>query len=229
VLTGQAPAVLVRRSFPDLLPQDRAPGRHLSDVTRSICMGLGDFDEDADPPYNLMRLGLTMERGLGHQLAHHYPGRYLRTWNPIYQCWDMGMQIEKDGIWMNLDLLNVYGVPAWEPQPRVPVAWAVEDAKMTRKSSRHSHDQTNQTGAVTWAPKWREAWMRLAGYCWAVGARIGRLWVAHLFDYSGSWGGDVEACVWERKWDTPEGEDELRINWEMIVRHERGMPPVEVR
>jgi hypothetical protein len=39
----------------------------------------------------------------------------------------------------------------------------------------------------------------------------------------------VEACVWERKWDTPEGEDELRINWEMIVRHERGMPPVEVR
>lgn len=213
-----APAVCVRRGFPDLLPQDRAPGRHLSDVTRSICTGLGDFDEDADPPYNLMRLGLTMEWGLANQLAHHYPGRYLRTWDPMHECWKTGMQIQKDGIWMNLDLVNQCGVAPWEPLPAVVPCWAVEDVKMTRKSSRHGHDSA----------KWREAWMRLMGYCWAIGARVGRLWVAHIFDYSSRFGGDVEALVWERRWNTTEGEDELRVNWEIILRHERGMPPCKV-
>lgn len=222
-----APAVLVRSDFPDLLPQDRAPGRHLSQVTRSICAGLGDFDEDGDPPYNLMRLGLTMEWGLAHQLAHHYPGRYLRSWDPAHQCWKMGMQVEKDGIWANLDLLNPYGVAPWEPLPQVPSVWAVEDAKMTRKSARHPHDDGDGE-SLRWSAKWRESWMRVAGYCWMVGARIGRLWVAHLFDYSARGGGDVVAGVWERRWDTPEGEDELRVNWEIILRHERGMPPVEV-
>jgi hypothetical protein len=219
------PATLVRTGFPPLLPQDRAPGRHLSEVTRSICAGLGDFDPDGEPPVQLMQLGLTMEWGLTHQLTHHYPGRYLRTWDERHQCWKTGLQVERDGITGNIDLLNVAGVPPWEPmpQPGSPVIWAVEDTKMTRKSRRHPHDDTGPSGDIFWAPKWREAWMRVAGYCWQIGARIGRLWVAGIFDYSGSFGGDSWCEVWERRWDTPEGEEELRVNWEVIVRHERQM------
>lgn len=220
-----APARLVREGFPPLLPQDRAPGRHLSDVTRSICVGLGDFDDDRDPPIQLMQLGLTLEWGLAHQLTHHYPERYFRTWDERHQCWKTGLQIERDGISGNIDLLNVGGVPPWEPLPATPAAWAVEDIKMTRKSKRHPHDIELPNGQFMWGPKWREAWMRVAGYCWGSGARVGRLWTSHLFDYTDRFGGDVWCPVWERRWDTPEGEDELRVNWEIIVRHERGMAP----
>lgn len=214
-----APATIVRRGFPDLLPQDRAPGRHLSDVTRSLCGGMGDFDLDSNPPYQLMNLGLTMEWGLCYQLAHHYPGRYFRTWDTRYECWKAGLQVERDGISGNIDLLNVGEEPG---------VWAVEDPKMTRKSVKHLHDITTPDGQVSFAPKWREAWMRLAGYAWMVPgpARVGRLWVAHIFDYTDRFGGgDTECLVWERRWDTLEGERELRENWEMIVRHERTMTP----
>jgi hypothetical protein len=203
-----APAVLVSEGFPPLLPQRRHPGRHLSDVTRSLCLGLGDFDEDHDPPYQLMQLGLTMEWGLANQLAHEYPGRYLRTWDAERQCWVSGLQVERDGIWGNLDLLNV---------GQEPGVWAVEDCKMTRKSRKHDQD----------SPKWREAWMRVKGYCWMVGAKVGRLWVAHLWDYGERFGGDVWCPVWERRWDTPEGEEELRTNWGVIVRHEMTMAPCQ--
>lgn len=202
-----APAVLVAEGFPALLPQNRTPGRHLSEVTRSLCAGMGDFDEDSDPPYQLMQLGLTMEWGLTHQLLHHFPGRYLRTWDEQYQCWKAGLEVERDGIYGSLDLLNV---------GQEPGVLAVEDCKMTRKSHKHSQD----------SPKWREAWMRLKGYCWMVGARVGRLWVAHIFDYSERFGGDTYCPVWERRWDTAEGEEELRVNWEIIVRHERQMSAV---
>lgn len=201
-----APAVLVREGFPGLLPQERAPGRHLSEVTRSLCASLGDFDEDGDPPHELMRLGLTMEWGLTFQLLHDPAtrGRYARTWDPRFECHKGGLEVERDGIIGNVDLLNV------GQEPRV---WAVEDVKMTRKSARHDQD----------SPKWREAWMRLKGYCWMVGARVGRLWIAHIFDYSARFGGDVKAGAWERRWDTAAGEDELRVNWEIILRHERQM------
>lgn len=200
-----APAVLVRDGFPPLLPQDRAPGRHLSDVTRSLCAGLGDFvdDPDSEPPYQLMQLGLTMEWGLAFQLSHHFPGRYLRTWDTRFECWKFGLQLQIDGIWMNIDLLNI----------GQEVVWAVEDIKLTRKSSRHGQD----------SPKWREAWMRVKGYCWGIGARVGRLWISHLFDYSARGGGDAICRVWERRWDTKDGEQELADNWEVIVRHERQM------
>lgn len=212
-----ASATLVRDGFPPLLPQDRHPGRHLSEITRSICAGLGDFDPDHEPPVQLMQLGLTMEWGLTHQLVHEHPGRYLRTWDTQYQCWKTGLEVERDGIWGNLDLLNV---------GQEPGLWAVEDVKMTRKSSRHAHDDTGIDGQVYWAAKWREAWMRLAGYCWMVGASVGRLWVAHLFDYGDRFGGDVKCGVWERRWDNAAGEDELRVNWEIILRHERQMEAV---
>lgn len=202
-----APARIVRDGFPPLLPQDRTPGRHLSDVTRSLCLGFGDFDDDRDPPYQLMQLGLTMEWGLTQQLLLQYPGRYLRTWDARFETWKAGLQVEKDGISGNLDLLNVED-------------WAVEDPKMTRKSSRHPHDVDGEIG-----PKWREAWMRVMGYCWMIGARVGRLWVAHIFDYSARFGGDVKSYVLERRWDTDEGVEELRVNWEIILRHERGMAP----
>lgn len=227
-----APAVLVREGFPPLMSQDRAPGRHLSEVTRSICMGMGDFDDDADPPWQLMQLGLTMEWGLASQIMHHYPGRYLRAWDERHQCWKTGMQVERDGITGNIDLLNIGGALPWEPA--VPgAAWAVEDAKMTRKSASHPHDNVNcnmYTGeeSVSWAPKWREAWMRVAGYCWMIGARVGRLWVAHLFDYRARGGGDTWCGVWERRWDNADGERELAGNWEVIVRHERTMLPCKL-
>lgn len=214
-----APATLIRTGFPGLLPQDRVPGRHLSDVTRSMCAALGDYDHvdlDASPPTQLMQLGLTMEHGLAHQLAHHYPGRYLRAWDARFDCWKYGLQVERDGIVGNLDLLNV------GEEPGVMI---VEDPKMTRKSSRHSHDEVTGGGQVVWSPKWRESWMRVAGYCWMVGARVGRLWVAHLFDYSARFGGDVWCGVWERRWDNAEGEKELSENWRAILTHERGMPP----
>ena len=205
-----APAVLVREGFPPLLPQSRAPGRHLSDVTRSLCLGLGDFegDPDRDPPWQLMQLGLTMEWGLTHQLAHHWPGRYLRTWDEVHQCWKSGLQVERDGITGNLDLLNV--------GERLGV-WGVEDVKMTRKSRKHDQD----------SPKWREAWMRLKGYAWMVGARFGRLWVAHIFDYGERFGGDAYCPVWERDWSGEAGERELAENWGVIVRHEKTMAPVD--
>jgi len=214
-----APAALIREGFPPLLPQTRAPGRHLSDVTRSLCLGLGDFESgpEREPPMQLMQLGLTLEWGLKDQLLHHYPGRYLRTWDPEFECWRAGLAIERDGIHMNLDLLN-YG--------EEPGVLAVEDVKMTRKSRKHAHDLIAADGSVSWAPKWREAWMRLAGYCYTVGARVGRLWIAHLFDYNERFGGDAYCAVWERRWDTPEGEEELRVNWDVIVRHEREMPPL---
>lgn len=217
-----APATLVRSSFPDLLPQDRAPGLHLSAITRSLCLGLGDFDDDLDPPYNLMRLGLTMQWGLSFQLAHEHPGRYYRVWDQQHECWKFEMQVERDGIWGNIDLLNVdTGFNGG--------CWAVEDPKMTRKSSKHGHDDVSSTGGVQWAPKWREAWMRVAGYCWMVPgpARVGRLWVAHLFDYSARFGGDVVAGCWERRWDGVEGERELAENWEVILRHAAQMPRTE--
>lgn len=213
-----APARLIREGFPALLPQDRAPGRHLSDITRDICAGLGDFDPDGDPPIQLMRLGLTMEWGLSFQLMHHYPGRYFRTWNPKWECWQCGLQVQKDGIWMNLDLLNL------GEEPGVAI---VEDAKMTRKSKKHPHDEQLAGGGLAWGPKWREAWMRVAGYCWAINARVGRLWIANVFDYSERFGGDVTAGCWERRWDTPEGEKELEQNWGVIVRHERTMAPCQ--
>jgi hypothetical protein len=215
-----APARLICEGFPALLPQDRAPGRHLSDVTRSICAGLGDFDPDGDPPIQLMRLGLTMEWGLTNQLNHQYPDRYFKTWDLALKVWKFGLQVEKDGIWANLDLLNL------GEEPGVAI---VEDVKMTRKSKRHGHDDVVPDGhggeQVVWGPKWREAWMRLAGYCWMVGARVGRLWVAHIFDYSERGGGDACCWVWERRWDTAEGEKELEQNWNVIVRHEKTMPP----
>lgn len=221
-MTVIAPATVVREGFPPLLPSTRAPGRHLSEVTRSLCSGLGDFDPDADSPYQLMQLGLTMEWGLTHQLTHQYPGRYFRTWDAGYQCWKTGLEVERDGITGNIDLLNVGEEPG---------VWAVEDVKMTRKSSKHGHDEVNAlTGEVSgWHAKWREAWMRVAGYCWMVGARVGKLWVAHLFDYGDRFGGDVKCLVWERRWDTEEGEEELRVNWDIIVRHERQMTATEAR
>lgn len=214
-----APAILIREGFPPLLPQDRAPGRHLSDVTRSLCAGLGDFDLDSDPPWQLMQLGLTMEWGLTHQLIHHYPGRYLRTWDERYQCWKAGLQVERDGISGNIDLLNI--------REELGVM-AVEDVKMTRKSRDHPHDDiyfNMHTGefSVVWSGKWREAWMRVAGYAYMVGARVGRLWIAHLFDYKQR-GGDVRCPVWERRWDNAEGKRELEENWGVILRHERTMP-----
>lgn len=201
-----APARLVREGFPELLSQNRAPGRHLSDVTRSLCIGLGDFDDDREAPKNLMNLGLTMEWGLCQQLMLQYPGRYARFWDAQNECWKSGIEVERDGISGNLDLLNV------EERPY----WAVEDVKMTRKSRRHDQD----------SPKWREAWMRLKGYAWMTGARVGRLWIAYLFDYSERFGGDVVEQVWERRWDTPQGEEELKTNWTIIVRHERQMAPI---
>lgn len=216
-----APATLIRDSFPDLLPQNRATGRHLSEITRYICSGMGDFDPDSDPPMNLMRLGLTMQWGLSFQLAHQHPGRYYRVWDPQYECWHFELQVEKDGIYGNIDLLNVDKEFNGGPNGG---CWAVEDPKLTRKSAKHSHDDVSSTGGIMWSPKWREAWMRVAGYCWMVGARVGRLWVAHLFDYGDRFGGDVKGGCWERRWDTAEGEVELAENWEMILRHERQMP-----
>lgn len=209
-----ATATLIQDGFPPLLPQDRAPGRHLSDVTRSLCVGLGDFNPDHDPPYQLMQLGLTMEWGFCHQLTHNFPDRYFRTWNAQHQCWQTGLQVERDGISGNIDLLNV---------GQESGVWAVEDIKMTRKSSKHGHDAIDHAGRVSWGPKWREAWMRVAGYCSMTGARVGRLWVAHIFDYTDRFGGDVKCWLWERRWDTVEGEDELKVNWEIIVRHEKTM------
>lgn len=213
-----APARLIREGFPALLPQDRALGRHLSDVTRDICAGLGDFDLDdrSQMPIQLMRLGLTMEWGLTNQLNHEFPDRYFKTWDEGHRIWKFGLQVEKDGIVGNLDLLNL------GEEPGVAI---VEDVKMTRKSKKHGHDEQRPDGTVTWGPKWREAWMRLAGYCWMVGARVGRLWVAHIFDYSERGGGDACCWVWERRWEGAEGEKELRGNWEVIVRHERTMSP----
>lgn len=212
-----APAVLVQEGFPPLLPQDRAPGRHLSEVTRSLCAGLGDFDPDHEPPIQLMQLGLTMEWGLTHQLLHQYPGRYFRTWNQEFECWQTGLQVSRDGITGNIDLLNV---------GQEPGLWAVEDVKMTRKSRKHSHDEMDASGQVIGhGPKWREAWMRVMGYCWMTGAKVGRLWTAHLFDYSDRFGGDVWCGVWERRWDSSEGERELETNWNIILRHEKQMPP----
>lgn len=216
-----APARLIREGFPSLIPTPRAPGRHLSDVTRSICAGLGDFDPDAEFPEQLAGLGLTFEWGLTNALMLQYPGRYLRTWDVAYECWRTGIEVTHDGISGNIDLLNV---------GQEPGIWAVEDVKFTRKSRKQPHDTVQLgTGTVQWAPKWREAWMRVAGYCWMVGARVGRLWISHVFDYTERFGGDAYNCVWERRWDTLEGERELQINWEVIVRHEREMPPVEVR
>lgn len=211
-----APAVLVREGFPALMPSSRALGRHLSDVTRSICAAYGDFDPDDRSvfPVQLAQLGLTFEWGLMSQLTHHYPGRYFRTWDEQYECWRAGLQVEKDGISGNLDGLNLGGALPWEPA--VPGLWAVEDAKFTRKSRKHSQESA----------KWREAWMRVAGYCWMVGARVGRLWIAYTFDYGEKFGGDAVCQVWERRWDTPEGERELENNWAVIVRHERTMAPV---
>lgn len=200
-----APAVLVAESFPALVPQDRAPGRHLSDITRSLAIGLGHIkeDNDAQMPIERMKLGLTFEMGFVRQLTHHYPDRYARFWDERYEKWDTGFQVEKDEIWMNLDLLRI--------DEAVP---AVEDVKMTAKSARH-----DQEGA-----KWWEAWVRVKGYAWAVGARVGRLWIAHIFDYSSRFdGGDVVCRCWERRWDTPEGERELSNNWEMILREDRRM------
>lgn len=211
-----APATLIREGFPPLLPSTRAPGRHLSDVTRSLCAGLGDFDPDAEPPMQLMQLGLTFEAGLTTQLLHHYPGRYFRTWDAQWERWTSGLQVERDGITGNIDLLNIGEEPG---------VWAVEDAKWTRKSRKHPHDIASPTGAIQWGPKWREAWMRVGGYCWMVGARVGRLWIAYTFDYTAQFGGDAVCQVWERRWDSAEGERELEINWNVIVRHERTMPP----
>lgn len=224
-----APARLVREGFPLLIPTPRAPGRHLSDVTRSLCAGLGDFDPDSDPPRQLMGLGLTFEWGLTNALMQHCPNCYLKRWDAQWGVWRTGMEITLDGIFGNVDMICTCDGSGCEIHPpSTPGVWAVEDAKFTRKSRNKPHDvEQLGTGTVQWAPPWREAWMRVAGYCWMTGCRVGRLWVSHVFDYSERFGGDAYNPVWERRWDTQEGERELETNWAVIVRHERGMPPVE--
>lgn len=224
-----SPARLVREGFPPLIPTPRAPGRHLSDVTRSLCSGLGDFasDPDAEPPLQLMQLGLTFEWGLTNQLLHHCPNCYMRRWDAEWGVWRTGIEVSRDGISGNIDLIcTCSGCDVHPPMTRGVMA--VEDVKFTRKSRNQPHDvQQLGTGIVQWAPKWREAWMRLAGYAWVIGARVGRLWISHVFDYSDRFGGGDACCwVWERRWDSEEGERELQTNWDVIVRHERGMAAV---
>src|ERR1044071_9580168 len=135
------PAIQVRSDWPSLCRSHRSPGRHLSDVTRSLAIGLGHFADDPDRsmPTQMMDLGLILEWGFANMLLHEYPDMYYRDWDEERQCWRAGLEVEKDGIVGTLDLWKIGEKPM-----------AVEDVKLTRKSSRHDKD----------GPKWWEAWTR---------------------------------------------------------------------
>lgn len=172
----------------------RSPGHHVSEIINRICVRLGKFEErdsSSRPPQIQLEVGNVMEsviaKGLAERFALDQPDRYIH-----------GLELERDGVTGNLDLLDT-------------VDFAVEECKCTKYSIRHDVE-----GEKFW-----HYWRQLQSYCYMIGSNIGRLHVVFIngnykydpTDPNAGW----QYRVWEDKWT----DAELMMNWRMIVGNKK--------
>jgi len=196
LITTSTSTLIYSGPIPDLLPMtDRAPGIHISHIIHDLALRLGYYkDNGGDMPWSKMALGSALEHAIAMRLMLHEPGRYYREWDDEHGYWKNGMALERDGVHMNLDLLDLHD-------------WAVEDVKLTWLSSSHDPD----------GPKFNKWWWQVMGYSYGVGAEIGRIRVGHVRgDYKNN---EVDYHVWERRF-VP---GELERNWTMLMKHKQIM------
>lgn len=172
----------------------RSPGNHVSEIINRLCVKLGKWEESepGDGPSQIMlETGNALEDAIAQALANRYrldnPGRYIH-----------GFEVEKDGIFGNIDLLDT-------------VEFVVEDVKLTKRSIRHDID-----GEKFW-----HNWKQIQTYCYMLGATTGRL---HVVFVNGNYKYDRndpdsgwQYRLWEDTWD----ERELADVWRMIYGHRR--------
>lgn len=108
---------LISEGIPDLLPmRHRAPGLHVSDIIRSLCIHLGHYADDGIPLADKMtrlQLGQAMEWALIQRMQLHEPTRYFQPG-----------ELSLDGVSGNMDLFDLQDE-------------AVDEMKLTWMSAKH--------------------------------------------------------------------------------------------
>lgn len=170
----------------------RAPGNHVSDVIRRLCVRAGKWEErDPDdlPAQIMFEAGNSFEDALADALMRRFardnPDRYIH-----------GLSVERDGVHGNIDLFDT-------------LDFVVEEGKFTKLSLRH--DIAGE--------KFIQYWWQVKSYCHMIGSPTGRLHICHVM---GNWkhdpkdpGAGYQYRCWEDSWT----EKELRLHWRMILNN----------
>lgn len=149
--------ILVATGLPEMFPMSRGgdPRRHISYITRDLCIRLGHFDpddpdnetdEDREDRLTRMELGSAFEDAVADRWARRYPDRYVRIG-----------EIEKDDLIGNPDLVDT-------------IDWAVVEVKLTWLSANHACD----------SEKFWKYWVQSMAYCWMLETNIVYLHVGHI-------------------------------------------------
>jgi hypothetical protein len=179
---------LAYSGLPNLLPSlNRSPGLHVSDVIHDLAIRRGFYSRDRtknESSITRMQLGLALEHALAHRFCLAYPDSYI---------WQPGELIDSDGLPGTPDFIGGHG----------NLNFAVEDAKLTWKSSTHAPD----------SDKFITYWWQLKWYCLKMRQRRARLHLCHVRgDYRSF---DVHYNVWEQKFS----DLELEKNRTMLLLH----------
>lgn len=190
--TAMAPR-LIANDIRELLPMKRSPGEHVSEIINRLCVALGKWEESVEgqgPPQIQLEVGNCMEDAIADALAARHarddPGRYIH-----------GLEVEKDGISGNIDLLDTRD-------------FVVEEVKLTKRSIRHDIE----------SEKFWHNWVQVKSYCHMIGSHTGRLHVVFVngnYKYDDSAESGWQYRVWEDTWTNRE----LADNWRMLVGHKK--------
>lgn len=183
---------LIADNIMELLPMKRSPGNHVSEIINRLAISQAIFaDSGTFPPQVQLEMGNAAELAIADAFAKRYslshPGRYLH-----------GFEVEKDGIFGNIDLLDT-------------VDFAVEDVKLTKKSLRHPIE----------SKKYWHNWAQVKTYCHMIGSHIGRL---HIVFVNGNYSkdrDDPDASWVYRCWEDVFEDRDLLNNWKMVYGHRK--------
>lgn len=189
------PPTLIASDIRELLPMQRTPGNHVSEIINRLAVKMGLWEESGPASQIQYEMGNAVEdlvaKSLADRFARDNPDRYVH-----------GLEMEKDGLYGTLDLLDC-------------VDFAVEDVKMTKKSIRHAIE----------SEKYWHNWVQVMCYCHMIGSTIGRLHVVYVngnYKYPGEKGFDPLFSGWQyRVWEERFTEKQLTDNWRMILGHRR--------
>lgn len=95
---------LLYSGIPDLLPQQRGPGLHVTPIIRAIALKYGYVKLSTSPvDPSRLQLGQALEHAVLERMRWDNPDRYIRVG-----------EMERDGIKMNLDFLDTYIYEPWD-------------------------------------------------------------------------------------------------------------------
>lgn len=155
-----------------------------------MAVDLGCYEPSDGPPNQLrFEMGTSFELAIADAMKRRYAAN-----NPTRII--HGLELERDGITGNLDLLDC-------------VDGAVEDVKLTKKSLRHSID----------SEKFWYNWAQVKSYCAMIGVNIGRLHLGYIMGNYSRDPNDPESGEQYRLWEDSWSDYELEAWWRIMVGH----------